>query len=186
MTTLQALGKYRIQQELGRGAMAIVYRGYDPDLGREVAIKVLPPHMAGQAGLVERFLREARSAARLKHPNIVTIYDVGQDGDHYYFVMEYLEGMELGDYIQRRGPLPLDEVVGIVRPLAAALDYAHRSGVVHRDIKPGNIVIGAQGEPKLTDFGIARATEEARLTSTGAIVGTPQYMAPEQARGQEA
>lgn len=186
MTTLTKLGKYHLQQELGRGAMAVVYRGYDPDLGREVAIKVLPSHMASQTDLVARFEREARAVARLKHSHIVTIHDVGHEGDRYYFVMEYLEGLELGDYIQQHGPLPLDEVLNVVRPLASALDYAHHAGVFHRDIKPANIMISAQDGPKLTDFGIARATEEATLTSAGAIVGTPQYMSPEQARGQEA
>ncbi|MBN1488204.1 MAG: protein kinase [Anaerolineae bacterium] len=176
------LGKYLIQSELGRGGMAAVYLGYDPTLERTVAIKVLAPHLVWQKDFVDRFLREARSAARLRHPNIVTIFDVGQESGWYYFVMEYLEGKELTEYIKEQGALPPEEVITILRPLAEALDYAHEQGLIHRDIKPGNIIID-QGHSKITDFGIARASHETRLTSTGTIIGTPEYMSPEQAQG---
>lgn len=177
------LGKYEIQAEIGRGGMGAVYRGYDPLLDRYVAVKVLAPHLVWEKEFVGRFLREARAAARLKHPHIVTIYDVGQEGDWYYFVMEYLEGQPLTEVIRQRGPLPPDEVLSILRPLAEALDYAHHQGLVHRDIKPGNVVVAAAGQVTLTDFGIARAAQETRLTATGVLVGTPEYMAPEQVRG---
>ena len=179
------LGKYEIQAELGRGGMGVVYLGRDPLLERKVAIKVLAPHLVWEEGFVERFLREARSAAKIKHPNIVTIYDVGQEGEYFYFVMEYLEGRTLTEIIRQRGPLPAEEVLSILRPLADALDQAHEQGLVHRDIKPANIVVGPSGHVTLTDFGIARAAQEARLTSTGTIMGTPEYMSPEQAWGEE-
>jgi ABC-type branched-subunit amino acid transport system substrate-binding protein/predicted Ser/Thr protein kinase len=179
------LGKYKIDAILGKGGMGMVYRGYDPLLDRKVAIKVLAPHLVWEEGFVERFLREARAAARIKHPNIVTVYDVGQEQDQFYFVMEYLEGQTLGEYIRQRGALPPKEVLAIMRPLADALDYAHHHGLVHRDIKPGNIMIGSGQRVTLTDFGIARAAEETRLTSTGMIMGTPEYMSPEQAWGDE-
>jgi serine/threonine protein kinase len=212
------LGKYQIQAEIGQGGMGTVYLAYDPLLDRQVAVKVLAPHLVWEKDFVERFLREARAAARLKHPNIVTIYDVGQDQHQYYFVMEYVEGGSLSALIRQRGALPPAEVVAILRPLADALDYAHRQGLVHRDIKPGNIMVGPSagaGEPAglgtippvppvptegsgtagsgtvgsghvtLTDFGIARAAQDTRLTSTGMLVGTPEYMSPEQARGEE-
>jgi branched-chain amino acid transport system substrate-binding protein len=185
------LGKYQIQAEIGQGGMGTVYLAYDPLLDRRVAVKVLAPHLVWEKEFVERFLREARAAARLKHPNIVTIYDVGQDQNRYYFVMEYVEGGSLSALIRQRGALPPAEVVAILRPLADALDYAHRQGLVHRDIKPGNIMVGlpaVSGEPAghvtLTDFGIARAAQDTRLTSTGMLVGTPEYMSPEQARGE--
>jgi Tol biopolymer transport system component len=177
------LGKYDIQAEIGRGGMGAVYKGYDPLLDRYVAVKVLAPHLVWQTEFVERFLREARAAARLKHSSIVTIHDVGQEGGWYYFVMEYLEGQTLTDAIQQRGPLPPDEVLSVLRPLADALDYAHHRGLIHRDIKPGNVIVGPAGLVTLTDFGIARAAQETRLTATGTIVGTPEYMSPEQARG---
>jgi Tol biopolymer transport system component len=177
------LGKYEIQAEIGHGGMGAVYRGYDPLLDRYVAVKVLAPHLVWEKGFVERFLREARAAARLKHPNIVTIYDVGQEGGSYYFVMEYLEGQTLTEVIRQQGPLPPDEVLSILQPLAEALDYAHYQGLVHRDIKPGNIIVGPGGQATLTDFGIARAAQETRLTGTGTLVGTPQYMSPEQVKG---
>jgi len=177
------LSKYEIQAEIGRGGMGVVYRGYDPLLDRYVAIKVLAPHLVWQQEFVERFLREARAAARLKHPNIVTIHDVGQQGGRYYFVMEYLEGRTLADVIRQRGPLPPKDVLSILRPLAGALDYAHHRGLVHRDIKSGNIIVGPEGLATLTDFGIVRAAQETRLTATGTIVGTPEYMSPEQAKG---
>jgi serine/threonine-protein kinase len=179
------LAKYKIQAEIGRGGMGAVYLGYDPALDRHVAVKVLPPHLAWQTELVERFLREARTAARLRHPNIVTIYDVGQEGENYYFVMEYLEGETLTHLIQQRGTLSPQEVLAMLRPLAEALDYAHQRGLIHRDIKPANIVVGPGGHVTLTDFGIARATQETRLTATGAVVGTPAYMSTEQAQGQQ-
>jgi len=177
------LGKYEIRTEIGRGGMGAVYKGYDPALDRYVAVKVLAPHLVWEKESVERFVREARSAAKLKHPDIVTIYDVGQEGGWYYFVMEYLEGEMLTAVIEQRGPLPSDEAVRILRPLADALDYAHHRGLVHRDIKPGNVHIGLEGHVTLTDFGIARAAQESRLTATGTIVGTPEYMSPEQVRG---
>ncbi len=177
------LGKYEIQAEVGRGGMGAVYKGYDPALDRYVAIKVLAPHLVWEQEFVERFLREARAAARLKHANIVTIHDVGQEAGWYYFVMEYLEGPTLTAIVQERGAIPPGETLSILRPLADALDYAHQQGLVHRDIKPGNIIVGPTGSVTLTDFGIARAAQETRLTSTGTIVGTPEYMSPEQAKG---
>jgi len=177
------LGKYDIQAEIGRGGMGAVYKGYDAMLDRPVAVKVLAPHLVWETEFVQRFLREARAAARLKHPNIVTIHDVGQDGDRYYFVMEYLEGQTLTEYIRQRGPMAVADVLRILRPLADALDYAHRRGLVHRDVKPANVIVGPGGCVTLTDFGIVRAAQETRLTATGTVVGTPEYMSPEQAKG---
>ncbi|MGD8997928.1 MAG: protein kinase [Anaerolineae bacterium] len=178
------LGKYQVHAEIGRGGMGTVYKAYDPTLDRFVALKVLAPHLAWEEEFVERFLREARSAARLKHPNIVTIYDVGRAGGWYYFAMDHVEGQTLADRIQQHGPMSLREVLAILRPLANALDYAHKRGLVHRDVKPANVIVGSGGQPTLTDFGIARAAAETRLTRTGAIVGTPEYLSPEQARGE--
>jgi predicted Ser/Thr protein kinase len=180
------LGKYEIRTEIGKGGMGVVYLGYDPVLDRKVAIKVLAPHLVWEPGFIERFLREARAAARLKHAGIVTIYDVGQEANWYYIVMEYLEGQTLAQVIQRRGALPLERTVTILRRLAEALDYAHQCGLVHRDVKPGNVIVHPSGQVALTDFGVARAAQETRLTTTGALIGTPKYMSPEQARGEEA
>jgi predicted Ser/Thr protein kinase len=182
------LGKYEIQAEIGKGGMGVVYQGYDPLLDRKVAIKVLAPHLVRERGYVERFLREARSAARLKHPGIVTVYDVGHDQSDrenwYYIVMEYLEGQTLAQILRQRGALPNDQVLAVVRRLGEALDYAHHYGLVHRDVKPGNVVVDAAGHATLTDFGVARAAGRATLTRAGALLGTPQYMSPEQAQGE--
>ncbi len=177
------LGKYRIDFEIGRGGMGTVFRGYDPDLHRYVAVKVLAPHLAWDEMFVERFLREARAAARIKHPNIVTIHDVGQQAGWHYFVMEFLEGRSLTQLIEQQGSFRPQQVLAILRPVASALDFAHHNGLIHRDIKPGNIIVGPRGHVTLTDFGIARAAQETRLTGTGMIVGTPEYMSPEQAQG---
>jgi serine/threonine protein kinase len=177
------LGKYEIRAAIGRGGMGVVYHGYDPLLDRHVALKVLAPHLLWESAFVERFLREARAAARLRHPNIVTIYDVGQEAGWYYFVMEFLEGQTLTEFIRQRGPLSPNETLAILSPLARALDYAHQQGLVHRDIKPANVILAPNGQVTLTDFGIAQAAQETRLTTTGAIVGTPEYMSPEQAKG---
>ncbi|HFD38551.1 MAG TPA: serine/threonine protein kinase [Anaerolineae bacterium] len=177
------LGKYEIRAEIGRGGMGTVYLGYDPLLDRKVAVKVLAPHLAWESDFVERFLREARSAARLRHPSIVTIYDVGHEGNWYFLVMEYLAGPTLAQLIARQGPMSSSRALPILRQLADALDYAHRQGLIHRDVKPGNVIISDEGQATLTDFGVARAAQETRLTATGSVVGTPRYMSPEQARG---
>ena len=177
------LGKFQLQAEIGRGGMGAVYKGYDPQLDRFVAVKVLAPHLAWEQEFVERFLREARAVARLSHPSIVIIHDVGQEEGWYYYAMEYLEGQTLTEIIQERGPLSVGQTLSVLRPLAEALDYAHSQELVHRDIKPGNIIVGPDASATLTDFGIARAAHETRLTQTGSIVGTPEYMSPEQARG---
>jgi serine/threonine-protein kinase len=179
------LGKYQIQTEIGKGGMGQVFLGYDAMLERQVAIKVLAPHLVWETGFVERFLREARAAARLKHSSIVTIYDVGQEGNKYYIVMEYLEGPTLARLIAQRGPQSSKIALPILGQLAGALDYAHGCGLVHRDVKPGNVIVSPSGHVTLTDFGVARAAQESRLTSTGALVGTPQYMSPEHAQGEE-
>lgn len=182
----KAIGKYQILEELGRGGMGVVYKAYDPTLERQVAIKVLAPHLVWEKDFVARFLREARAAAKLNHPNIVTIYEVGQEGQLYYFVMAYVPGRSLAEIIAQRGSLPLAEALAIAEQVAAALDCAHEQGLIHRDIKPSNVLVDEKGRAVLTDFGIVRATQGPRLTGSGVTLGTPEYMSPEQARGEDA
>ena len=177
------IGEFEIKGEIGRGGMGIVYGAYQPSLDREVAIKILPPNLVHDEELVERFLREARAAAKLNHPNIVTIYQVNQQDDFYYFAMENVSGGSLHDLIKKRGPLPLDESLIIINRVAEGLDYAHRKGIIHRDIKPGNILLDEDERPVITDFGIAKATFDQALTKTGVSFGSPEYMAPEQFKG---
>lgn len=178
----RTLGNYQITEELGRGGMAIVYRAYQPSLNRHVAIKVLPPQLSFDQEFVERFQREAKAAARLRHPNIVVIHDVGHEDGIYYIVMEYLEGRTLKQLIEQEGPLSTQRASRILDQVADALDYAHQQGLVHRDVKPANIFVGQGDQVTLTDFGIAKAASDAeQLTRTGVLMGTPEYMAPEQA-----
>jgi serine/threonine protein kinase len=178
---------YKIEKRLGRGGMADVYLGVQEVLGRQVAIKILNPHMFRNSQLVQRFLNEARTASRLEHPNIVTIHDVGQVGDTCYIVMEYLHE-SLVDRIKRSpgGRIEPREAFHILKRVTKALDYAHREGFIHRDIKPDNILFRKDNTPVLVDFGIARAVDaDSRLTTTGMIIGTPHYMSPEQCRGEK-
>jgi serine/threonine-protein kinase len=177
---------FDLEREIGRGGMAIVYRARDPRLKRGVAVKLLPPDLAFRADIRSRFLREAETAARLSHPNIVSIYTVDEREGLVYFVMALVEGEGVGDRVKRAGPLPIDDARNILREVAGALAYAHAQGVVHRDIKPDNILLDANsGRAMVTDFGIARAARDgdARLTATGAAIGTPAYMSPEQCAG---
>src|SRR4051794_19280290 len=183
------LGRYTIQEEIGRGGMARVYRAQDTQLKRIVAIKVLLPQLAVDPEFAQRFERESITAANLRHPNIVTIYDVGEQDGLHYIAMEYVRGHTLHAIIEERGALGLGYAITIVGPVAAALDYAHRQGAVHRDIKPQNIMIDVDGRVLLTDFGIAQAPEGGntggeRLTRTGIFMGTPEYISPEQASAQ--
>ncbi|HEX4684288.1 MAG TPA: serine/threonine-protein kinase [Gemmatimonadaceae bacterium] len=179
---------YLIEGEVGRGGMAVVYRATDLRLHRTVAIKVLPPDVAFNPDVRTRFIREAQTAAQLNHPNIVQIYSVDEQdgGSVVYFVMAYVDGESLGVRLAREGAWPVDRTIRVLRDVADALAYAHARGVVHRDIKPDNILIDrASGRPMVTDFGIARAAAgETRLTVTGVAVGTPAYMSPEQAVGE--
>jgi len=177
---------YDLDREIGRGGMAIVYRARDPRLKRGVAVKLLPPDLAFRTDIRSRFLREAETAARLSHPNIVPIYTVDEREGLVYFVMALVEGESLGDRVKRAGPLPIEDARAILSEVADALAYAHAQGVVHRDIKPDNILLDANsGRAMVTDFGIARAARDgdARLTATGAAIGTPAYMSPEQCAG---
>ena len=179
---------YLIESEIGRGGMAVVYRATDLRLHRTVAIKVLPPDVAFNSDVRARFIREAQTAAQLNHPNIVPIYAVDEKdgGSVVFFVMSYVDGESLGARLKREGAWPIEQTVRVLRDVADALAYAHARGVVHRDIKPDNILIDrATGRPMVTDFGIARAAAgETRLTVTGVAVGTPAYMSPEQALGE--
>jgi serine/threonine protein kinase len=181
-SALQA--EYEIRAELGRGGMAIVYRALDRQLEREVAIKVLPFSLAFDSEFVERFQREARTAARLEHPDIIPIYRVGRSGRVIYFVMKLLRGTSLSAAIEQRGPLPVAEIRRMLIQTANALGYAHTHGIVHRDVKPDNIMFDELGHAVVTDFGIAKAATGTRLTGTGMAIGTPHYMSPEQARAQ--
>ncbi len=180
------LGKYQIMSEIGRGGMAIVYKAFDPGLQRYVALKVLSPRLASEENVMRRFEREATTAANLKHPNIVIIYDVSSADGFYFIVMELLEGRTLREEIRATGALLPARVAPITAQLASALDYAHQQGLVHRDVKPGNIMLGAGDHATLTDFGLVRAMRASRLTEAGSALGTLDYMPPEQLSGDDA
>jgi eukaryotic-like serine/threonine-protein kinase len=176
-------GRYEIEELLGQGGMARVFRGTDGVLGRSVAVKVLSPQYAGDDQFVARFRREAQAAAGLNHPNIVSVYDTGSQGDVHYIVMEYVEGRTLRDVIRQDGPILPERVSEIGQAVARALASAHEAGLVHRDIKPGNIMLTRDGEVKVMDFGIARTSTGDTLTQTAAVLGTASYLSPEQAQG---
>jgi len=191
---VQAVGRYTIERRIGEGAMADVYRAHDPSIDRVLAIKVLKPEFRSDIGLSSRFLREARAAGALSHPNIVTIFDVGEVDGYPYIAMELIEGVSLDDYLREHGRMPLKQVARIGAQIAEALDYAHGLSVIHRDIKPSNIMLCNGGTTaKILDFGIARmgeadrarAEQSAARTQIGQVVGTPRYMSPEQAFGLE-
>jgi hypothetical protein len=181
---LPAIGRYQIAEQVGRGSMGTVYRALDPVLGRPLAIKTLNPDLPAETILEmkARFVREAQAAGRLSHPNIVTIYDVGVAGDLAYIAMEFLEGQSLRK-LMKAGAIPFEQAADIVAQVAEALDYAGRFGVVHRDVKPANIMVSPAGVATLTDFGVARVPSSS-LTQTGMLVGSLKYMAPEQVQEQ--
>lgn len=179
-------GRYAVIERVGTGGMAEVYRARDDLLGREVAIKVLHDRYSRDRAFVERFRREAQAAANLSHPNIVALYDYGADEDTYYIVMEFIEGRSLSEIITAEGALLPERAADIASDVAKALDRAHANGLVHRDVKPGNIMITSSGQTKVTDFGIARALSgdgEQTMTQTGMVIGTAAYLSPEQAQG---
>ncbi|WP_150268538.1 Stk1 family PASTA domain-containing Ser/Thr kinase [Paenibacillus tepidiphilus] len=176
-------GRYQVIERIGGGGMALVYRAHDILLNRNVAIKVLRNQFVHDEEFIRRFRREAQSAASLSHPNVVSIYDVGQEDDIHYIVMEYVEGKNLNEIIKERAPLQVDEAVRIASQICDALDHAHHSQIIHRDIKPHNILIGRNGRVKVTDFGIARAVTSTTITQTGSVVGSVHYFSPEHAKG---
>ncbi|GAB3075261.1 serine/threonine-protein kinase [Pedococcus soli] len=179
-------GRYRLEESIAMGGMGEVWRAHDVTLDRDVAVKVLRPDSAQDEGFAERFRAEARHSGGLSHPNIGTVHDFGEDDGTAFLVMELLVGEPLSTLIKERAPLPQQEVTDILRQAALALQAAHDAGVVHRDVKPANIVVDPDGYAKLTDFGIARALSEAPMTQTGEVLGTPHYLAPEQAAGRPA
>ncbi|WP_410768182.1 Stk1 family PASTA domain-containing Ser/Thr kinase [Fontibacillus sp. BL9] len=176
-------GRYQVIERIGGGGMALVYRAQDILLNRFVAIKVLRQQFVNDEEFIRRFRREAQSAASLSHPNIVSVYDVGQEEDIHYIVMEYIEGQNLNEIIKERAPLQVEESIRIASQIADALDHAHQNQIIHRDIKPHNILIGRNGRVKVTDFGIARAVTSATITQTGSVVGSVHYFSPEHAKG---
>lgn len=183
--SLQRVGRYEIIGELGRGAMGVVYKANDPTIGRTVALKTmrLDGHGLDSGELLRRFQNEARAAGVLNHPNIVTIYDAGEQDGMFYIAMELIEGTTLQEILAERHLLPAEEAVNISRDICKGLDYAHDNGIVHRDVKPANVMITRQGTVKIMDFGIAKAGGS--MTSTGQVLGTPNYMSPEQVKGRQ-
>jgi len=181
----ETIGKYRILERIGRGGMGTVFKAYDPALDRLVAVKVISADAEVTDELKARFYREAQACAKLNHPNIVVVHDLGEDDGRLYFVMEFLEGEELRRMISQRMPVSLEEKLRLIRQVCDGLHYAHQKGIIHRDIKPGNIFVLRNGQAKILDFGIARvATADVNLTRTGLIMGTLRYISPEQARGR--
>jgi eukaryotic-like serine/threonine-protein kinase len=178
--------RYRLDELVGEGGMAVVYRGYDLVLNRDVAVKLLRDQYGADENFLARFDREAQSAARLSHPNIVNVYDVGQDGSVRYIVMEHIEGPNLKELIRRQGPFTVDGAAFVIRQIANGLDFAHARDLVHRDIKPQNILVDNNGNVKVVDFGIAKGLSDSNLTEAGTGMGTVHYVSPEQARGEQA
>ena len=186
---MKTIGKYKILAELGRGGMGIVYKALDPDISREVAIKTISDSLLDQADaggkLIDQFLNEARAAGRLNHPNIVTIHEAGRQEDQTYIVMQFIEGQSLRKMIEEGRAFTLEDVIRIISGVCSALDYAHRQGIVHRDIKPDNVLLDKEGRPYVADFGIARIESAARTQQTAQTTATPSYMSPEQVKGQK-
>ena len=183
MTDAVFNGRYKIIEKIGGGGMADVYKAEDLTLGRTIALKILHKQFASDEGFLERFRREAQAAAKLNHPNIVSIYDVGDENGIYYIVMEYVPGVTLKKIIQKDAPLSTEKTVHIAMQIAKAMEFAHQHEIIHRDIKPQNVMITDSGEIKVTDFGIARAGTTSTMTRTGSILGTAHYISPEQAQG---
>jgi eukaryotic-like serine/threonine-protein kinase len=181
-------GRYRLEGRLGFGGMSTVHLAFDIRLERRVAVKLLAEHLADDPTFVSRFQREAQAAARLVHPNIVQVFDSGLDehSGRHFIVMEYIEGQSCAEILRDDGWVEVEQAVAIIEQACEGLHYAHRHGVVHRDVKPGNLLRSRTGEVKLADFGIAKATEQSSITQVGSVLGTAAYLAPEQARGEEA
>ncbi len=179
-------GRYRVIELLGQGGMATIYRALDTQLGREVAVKLLRPEYLRDPDFGSRFRQEAQSAASLSHPNVVTVYDYGEDPSGPYISMEFVDGEDLATILRRNGPLPPTQAARVAAAVARALEAAHARGIVHRDVKPGNVLIGRDGRVKVVDFGIARAIAEAQMTLPGTTFGSVHYFSPEQARGESA
>src|SRR4051794_659519 len=187
---MEKVGRYQIREPIGEGAMAKVYKAYDPEINRTLAIKVLKSQLRGDSEYHVRFLREAKGAGVLSHPNIVTVFDVGDEGGHPYIAMELVEGPTLSDLVQgqNKKPLPVKTIVALGIQLVQALDYAHRKGIVHRDVKPGNIMmLNDTNTLKVADFGICRIdnSDVTQATQVGNVLGTPNYMSPEQVLGEK-
>ncbi|HWC85923.1 MAG TPA: protein kinase [Solirubrobacteraceae bacterium] len=186
--TTKIAGRYRLERRLGIGGMSTVQLAFDERLQRYVAVKLLAEHLADDESFVSRFRREALAAARLVHPNIVQVFDFGFDesAHQHFIVMEHVSGQSCAELLRDRGHLDVEQAVSIITQACRGLDYAHRNGVVHRDVKPGNLLVADSGGVKLADFGIARATDQSSITQVGSVLGTAAYLAPEQARGEEA
>lgn len=180
-----ASGRYRIERPLGRGGMASVYLARDSELDRLVALKILAEELGGDEQFRRRFLREARLAARLSHENVVQVYDAGEEANRPFIVMEFVPGTTLAEMLSRAAPLPVSSATWIAHQAALGLQSAHEAGLVHRDVKPQNLLVRDDGIVKITDFGIARAAELSRVTQLGTVLGTAAYLSPEQARGDE-
>ncbi len=188
MSAVEIAGRYRLESRLGFGGMSTVHLAFDQRLERRVAVKLLAEHLAEDPTFVSRFQREAQAAARLVHPNVVQVFDSGLDEStaQHFIVMEYIEGQSCAEILRDYGWVDVEEAVAIVEQACEGLHYAHRNGVVHRDVKPGNLLRSREGVVKLADFGIAKATEQSSITQVGSVLGTAAYLAPEQARGEEA
>jgi tRNA A-37 threonylcarbamoyl transferase component Bud32 len=184
MTTPEKIGRYEIKGELGRGGMATVYRAYDPSFEREVAIKVLPRELMHDPQFRDRFRREIKTIASLEHPAIVPVYDVGEEDGVPYFVMRYMPGGSLTQWIEK-GKFSLEDAARIIERLSSALAYAHKVGLIHRDLKPDNILFDNNGDPFISDFGVAKITDSSTNMTGSGIIGTPAYMSPEQAQGEK-
>ena len=182
-------GRYKILKQLGAGGMATVYQAQDPVLNRIVAIKIIHNHLSTDTDFVRRFQEEASMVANLRHPHIVSVHDLGNDGETYFIVFEYVDGVSLQDYLWRLNKqgrqLPVDEIIKYISQIAAALDYAHEQNLIHRDVKPANIMVNLRGDVILMDFGIAKIGGVTTHTATGGLIGTPRYISPEQIKGQK-